>query len=201
MSFCIKCGKQNTDTAKYCIGCGGSLAATLVPLFQKKNNIRWIITGIIILAVLLAGSYFLFFNKGKKNDTASSAIKNETAAKLKELMNQWNAGLNSANATVVSALYAERVVYYRQQMSKGNATVLLSNFFQKNPSFYQQITGEITFEKISDNLVVCNFQKKTTLNGKTTDYPSYLKFAEEAGNWKILEEGDKITDYNLNKSK
>jgi hypothetical protein len=39
------------------------------------------------------------------------------------------------------------------------------------------------------------------MKGKKTVYPSYLKFSLENDIWKIVEEGDKITDYNINKKK
>lgn len=206
MVYCTKCGKQNPDTSKFCTSCGGGLTVSIPSVFQKKNNRQWVIIGIIVLAGLLVGSYFLFLNKaGNKNSSTSSSksiVNDDETAKLKELIHEWSASLNRGSAADVSSLYAERLVYYRTQMSKGNAQVLLSDFFIKNPAFNQQITSEITIEKLNDNLIVCNFQKTVTKNGKTTDYPSYLKFSKvEMSNWLIVEEGDKITDYNLNKNK
>ncbi len=204
MSYCTKCGKKNLDTAKFCTGCGGGLTTTVPSAIQKKKNIQWIVIGSLVLLGLLVGSYFLFFKKTEdknNNLSANTLVSEDEAIKLKELVYQWNAGLNNGSSDEIAALYAERLVYYRTQMSKGNATVLLSDFFLKNPGFSQEITSEITFEKVNSNLIVCNFQKTATLNGKKTDYPSYLKASQEMGVWKIVEEGDKITDYNLNKNK
>jgi len=204
MTYCTKCGKQNPDTAKFCTGCGGGLTTNMQPVVSKKKTFQWVIIGIITLAALVAGSWFIFFNKVENKNTSSSAettVTSDEAIKLKDLVHQWSAGLNKGNAVEVSTLYAERLVYYRSQMSKGNATVLLSDFFLKNSDFYQQITGEIMLEKVNDNLIVANFQKTVTRNGKTTGFPSYLKFSDELGGWKIVEEGDKITDYNINKKK
>ncbi len=203
MSYCTKCGKKNLDTAKFCTGCGGGLTTIAPALHKKKNNQRIIISSIVLLGLLVA-TYFIFFNKrGEKNNgySANTQVSEDEVIKLKELVYQWNAGLNNGNSNEIAALYAERLVYYRTQMSKGNAAVLLNDFFLKNPGFLQEITSDITFEKINNNLIVCNFQKTATLNSKKTDYPSYLKASQEMGVWKIVEEGDKITDYNLDKNK
>ncbi|MDZ4810928.1 MAG: hypothetical protein SGI96_22055 [Bacteroidota bacterium] len=203
MSYCIKCGKQNSDLAKFCTGCGGSLTAKAIPSVKKNKATKWLIISAFILAGLAAG-YFLLFNKSKnKPDTVvtGNISDEEVATKLKELVHQWSRALNSRNGSSVAALYAERLVYYRAQISKGNAEVLLSDFFIKNPAFSQQITGEITTEWVNDNLVVCNFNKSVTNNGSVTDFPSYLKFSLTDGIWKIVEEGDKISDYNIGKQK
>jgi hypothetical protein len=83
MSFCTKCGKQNSDTAKFCIGCGTTLMASVIlvkpdttipdsgysvmPRPSSIRKIKWIIIGIIVLLGLGAGAYFIFFNKKKEN--------------------------------------------------------------------------------------------------------------------------------------
>lgn len=195
MTYCTKCGKPNPETAKFCTSCGGLLSAS-IGSFPKNKNKKWLIIGSITLIGLLTAAWFIFFNNPKKE---TLVLNDKTTSELKELVNQWNNGLNSGNAEYVSSLYAERLVYYRQQMSKGNAQVLLNDFFQTNPYFSQQITSEISFEKMNDKLIVCNFQKTVMMSGKTTDYPSYLKFSKEDDKWKIVEEGDKITDYNIKK--
>lgn len=41
--------------------------------------------------------------------------------------------------------------------------------------------------------------KRVKLNGKETEYPSYLVFVNEGGSWKIHTEGDEVTDANLAK--
>lgn len=208
MSYCIKCGKQNPDTAKFCTGCGGNLAITVTPhiIPQKKGINHWIIIGVVALLGLLAGAYFVFLKKdkdsrGDETSTAQAGIGANDVSKLKELVHRWNNGLNNRSAAEVAALYADRLTYYHSVISKWDAESSLNDFFYKNPGFYQQVTSEITFEKVNDNMITCNFQKTATLNGKKTDYPSYLKFSKQGDDWKIVEEGDKITDYNLNKHK
>lgn len=81
MLFCSTCGKENTDTAKFCTGCGTTLIATtekhIIPK-PAKNNTKWlIIAGVIILSGI--GSYFLFFNKKNKESVANNSSSDSTA--------------------------------------------------------------------------------------------------------------------------
>ena len=76
MSFCIKCGKQNDDTAKFCTGCGSNL----LTLVQKKSayysvgKSKWIVSGVLTVVLLVAGIYFLFIHKSKPNVLSTSNI-------------------------------------------------------------------------------------------------------------------------------
>lgn len=84
MGYCTKCGKQNSDTAKFCTGCGTRLGIvtestatyTSDKKQRKKRNLHW--PGILLLGILtLAGAgYFIFFNKKQdgrdKNTIAAS---------------------------------------------------------------------------------------------------------------------------------
>lgn len=74
MGYCIKCGKQNTETAKFCIGCGATLTAqgstptsSQTPVRSSNRNL-WLILGIIIFLGIGTGAYFMFFNKNKSKD-------------------------------------------------------------------------------------------------------------------------------------
>ena len=80
MIYCTKCGKQNSDTAKFCTGCGailtlvpaspGNTAAPSATTSTGKNKITWWVIGIIVVMGLGTGAYFIFFNKKKKVDIA-----------------------------------------------------------------------------------------------------------------------------------
>lgn len=203
MIYCTKCGKQNADAAKFCTGCGITLNAVVADLPKNKSKRNWVIIGAIIFIGAVTGIYFLFFNKTSYDSTENNSkyVSSAIADKLKMKVNKWNEALNNKDVDEVADLFADRIVYYRSSMSKGNAATILNNFFLSNSGFYQHITSEIGFEKLSDNLINCNFQKSVTNKGKSTDFPSYLKFSEQNGEWKIVEEGDKITDYNIDKKK
>ena len=77
MSYCSKCGKQNSDTAKFCTSCGGTLIAKQDSLpkndYQKEsqpikeNNINWVLIGSLVTLLVAVAVYFIFFNKVKKD--------------------------------------------------------------------------------------------------------------------------------------
>lgn len=67
---CEKCGKENPESAKYCIACGEKILRETVENVEKSNseNVlkgknrykKWIIVGIIVVAV-----YMIFIKKDK----------------------------------------------------------------------------------------------------------------------------------------
>jgi hypothetical protein len=84
MTYCTNCGKQNLDTAKFCVACGTLLKvttqqpahATVKPDTEnekifgapaKKRKTIWIIIAIIGFLGLVSGAYFLFFDKKGNN--------------------------------------------------------------------------------------------------------------------------------------
>lgn len=83
MPFCIKCGKENNDGAKFCTGCGTPMInkepATQRPEIHKKaekSNNPAIIIGGILLLVILGTVYMLFIKKDKADsvDATSDTI-------------------------------------------------------------------------------------------------------------------------------
>lgn len=87
MSYCIKCGKQNSDTAKFCIGCGATLPVGVRPQPAANHNYgtprpqknQWIVLLAVAVLGLGAGVYFIFFNK-KKKETVSMPVAIDSAA-------------------------------------------------------------------------------------------------------------------------
>lgn len=87
MSYCIRCGKENSDTAKFCTGCGISLiknelenkvSVNIQPLKQKsKKKLYWVLSGLIVLIGIGIGAYFIFFNKMKTENKAVINIKTQ----------------------------------------------------------------------------------------------------------------------------
>lgn len=91
MSYCIKCGKGNTDTAKFCTGCGTMLqnSAGLTAPANKQSTVeypgdnseaisanrrKWVVICIITLAALGAGAYFIFFARKERDAAAESPV-------------------------------------------------------------------------------------------------------------------------------
>ena len=78
MAYCTKCGKQNTDTAKFCTTCGkamiitaskADIGASQTIVVPKQTSSKMLIIAITALVVLGVAGYFMFRNKpGKTGD-------------------------------------------------------------------------------------------------------------------------------------
>jgi serine/threonine protein kinase len=162
----------------------------------SKRNIRWI-AGIVVLLGIITASYFLFLKKSR-ND---GRLNEKDAGELKQSVVTWSTALNDKNLSGLEALYNSSLIYYRLYLARDAVLERVSKFFANNPGSYQQIPGEIEVRIDNNDTITCSFIKNVTLNGKTTDYPSYLRFLRQTDGWKIVEEGDKVTDKNLVKQK
>lgn len=66
MKYCQKCGKELLDEAVVCIGCGCPVKTTLINKVPKETaksrlrNIALLIIGVIVIAALTVGGYFLY---------------------------------------------------------------------------------------------------------------------------------------------
>lgn len=115
------------------------------------------------------------------------------------LVQTWHKAHLTKDVGVFSNLYDDKVLYYGTSFNKNVCIESKLSLFKKYPDFFQQIYGEIQIEKIDDYEVKCSFVKRVTVNQTTTDYPSYLIFKISADSWKIVTEGDLVTDKNLAK--
>lgn len=112
----------------------------------------------------------------------------------------WNYLHNSENyvsQTSLECLYASTVKFYGQKMDAYQCVTLFSKKLKKYKSFSQKIKGGVSFIKLSDNLIRCDFIKEVETNGIYKDYEAYLVFKKESNWWNIVEESDKTTDFNL----
>ena len=131
-------------------------------------------------------------NSGNKINESTSDI-----AEFKQLVADWNKAHSSKDVGVFSNLFENSILFYGAQQDKNTCIESKLSFFKKYPDFYQQIFGDVQVEQINDNEVKCSFVKRVTVNQSTNDYPSYLIFKKSADSWKIVTEGDLVTDKNL----
>ena len=94
MSYCTKCGKQNSDSAKFCTSCGGTLIANQnsQPKMDylkesqpiRGNKINWVLIGSLVTLLVAVAVYFIFFNKVKKDTqvTNNNTEQKDTAQPL-----------------------------------------------------------------------------------------------------------------------
>lgn len=115
---------------------------------------------------------------------------------------KWNYLHNSENyisRASLECLYAPTVKFYGQTLDAYKCVTLFAKTLKKYDSFSQKIKGNISFTKLSDDLIRCNFVKEVETNGNHKDYEAYLVFKKESSWWYIVEESDKTTDFNLKK--
>ena len=115
------------------------------------------------------------------------------------LVGKWNDAHNTKDIGTLASLYEQNVMFYGSPMDKNECIENKLAFFKKKTDFTQEITEEILVENLSPEEVKCSFNKKVTVDGKTTEYPSYLRFHKVGDKWKISVESDLVTDENLAK--
>ena len=151
----------------------------------------------IKFAIMLI-SIFLLISCTNNLENKTNEPTNEKADII-QLVTDWNTAHSSKDVGVFSNLYENSILFYGVQQDKNACIENKLSLFKKYPDFYQQIFGSIQTENINENEVKCSFVKRVTVNQATTDYPSYLTFKKFADNWKIVTEGDLVTDKNLAK--
>jgi len=217
---CPQCGAEIEDDAAFCSKCGMRLDAQTEPPaatpqmvipetssqeeeivyeWEEENGRKWwyIIGGIIVIALVALGWYFYSpKQEPQKDDSVELTPEKETS--FIELIKQWDEMHNNKQFDDSSnCLYAVTMYFYGTKMSRTKAVQAKKKAVEGTD--YQQESTNIRITKISDKLVVCDFEKHTQSNGKTKKHPGcYLFFENEGeGVWKIKEESDAITDKKL----
>lgn len=153
------------------------------------------------LGVIALVSFTAFLTSFQKHSGIQSNQQSSDTVIVSVLVNKWNKAHATKDVAIFSNLYSKAILYYGKQKDKNYCIESKVALFKKYPDYYQQIFGDIQFEKISETEFKCSFIKRVNFNKKTNDYPSYLVFTKEKGAWKITTEGDLVTDKNLAKAK
>lgn len=165
-----------------------------------KTKLFAITTLLIVLAIAWSCNSPKATEPTESTETeAKSETETESKTDFSALVGKWCDAHNTKDVGALSNIYNQNVMFYGSPMDKNECIENKLAFFKKKPDFKQEATGEITIEDISDNEVKCSFNKRVTVDGKTTDYPSYLHFRKAGDNWKISVESDLVTDENLAK--
>lgn len=207
--MCPQCGAEIEDDAAFCSKCGmrldvqteppattpqmvipeNSSQEEIVYEWEEEKDRKWwyIIAGIVIVALLAIGWYFYSHNlESSKVDNKELTPEKETS--FVELIKKWDDLHNNKQFDDSSnCLYAESVYFYGTKMSGTKAAQTKQRAVKKTD--YQQESTNIKVTRISDKLVVCDFEKQTHSNGKSKIHPDcYLYFEDEGeGIWKIKE--------------
>ena len=134
-------------------------------------------------------------SEDEKNNDDEEAIFIECVKNWDEMHN--NKGFDDSK----NSPYAETVYFFETKMSGIEASKAKQKAVMANLD-YRQESKNIKVTKISDKLVVCDFEKHTCSNNKSKVHPgSYLFLVDEGGIWKIKEESDFESDSNLQKKR
>ena len=217
--MCPQCGAEIEDNAAFCSKCGMKLDAQIQPSTttpqmdipentsqeeivyewkEEKNRNWWYIIGGIIVVALVALGWYFYSPKHEPQKDDSVELTPEKATSFVELIKKWDEMHNNKQFDDISNCpYAETVYFYGTKMSGTKAAKAKKKAVEGTD--YQQESTNIRITKISDKLVVCDFEKHTKSNGRTKKHPGcYLFFVDEGeGVWKIKEESDTVTDNNL----
>lgn len=186
-------------------------------LVSSKANSRlfyWI--GGVIVVLLIVASIYIMVQKNKDQSinvgtVSKSTNLNENEKDVQEdykeimaIIENWNYVHNTSNyasSAAVEQLYTSTVKFYGQAVTAKECVDLFYRTLKKYDSFSQKIKGEVSFTKLSDGSVRCDFVKEVQTDGTCKDYEAYLVFKKEDNWWYISEESDKITDAYFEKRK
>lgn len=219
---CPQCGAEIEDDAAFCSKCGMRLDVQATPQintpqvdipedssqkeeivyeWEEEKGSKWwyIIGGIIVIAIVALGWYF-YSPKQKPQIDDSVELTPEKESSFVELIKKWDEMHNNKQFDDSSNCpYAETVYFYGTKMSGTKAAQTKQKAVEKTD--YQQESTNIKITRISDKLVVCDFEKHTHSKGKSKVHPDcYLFFTDDGeGIWKIKEESDLKSNKNLQK--
>jgi predicted nucleic acid-binding Zn ribbon protein len=217
---CPQCGAEIEDDAMFCSKCGmrldthtnppESYPQVVIPetssqeeeivyeCEEEKDRKWWYVLGGIIAVVLLTFGWYFYSSNHEPQEVDSMELAPEKETSFAELIKKWDEMHNNKKFDDSSSCpYAEKVYFYGTKMSGKKAVQAKQKAVEGTD--YQQESTNVKITRISDKLVVCDFEKHTKSNGKTKKHPGcYLYFEDDGkGVWKIKEEGDVTTDKNL----
>jgi tetratricopeptide (TPR) repeat protein len=130
------------------------------------------------------------------NDIKS--IESQKQESEQELLKKWNDAHSLNSIDRFSDLYTSTVKFYGQTKTIKEIIDAKTGLLKKYPDSKQQVS--LLNVSNTNGILKILFNKDVTVNSKSTRYPSYLEFQNIAGSWKIITEGDTVTDANLAKN-
>lgn len=219
---CPQCGAEVSEDSAFCTKCGMNLNVqtdlqidsqqvvtpssplqeeeeVVYELEKEKDRTWWYVIGGIIVVVLLAVGWYTYTHYHKSTKVENIELTSDKESFFVGLVNSWselhnNKGFDDS----ANCLYAESVYFYGSKMSGIKAAQEKQKALIASKD-YSQECNNIKVTKLTDQLIVCDFEKHTHSNGKNKVHPNcYLYFSNEGGDtWKIKEESDLKTDKNL----
>jgi len=191
MTYCIQCGKQNPDTAKFCTGCGAILIPSAKPVEKPPiatevsypvqtegkahNKSTWWIIGVIAFLGMGTGAYFLFF----ANKSGSKSSTSNTISDTNSVNPAANSGVNKGGGLKEAEVLSFLDDWLKSQNNKNMATY--STFYGQNFQGIKRVKSGQTFyythdEWIKDRTKMYNSARNLTMT------ISDVRISNNAGN-------------------
>ncbi len=119
---------------------------------------------------------------------------------VKEILSEWNRGINQHTVDMLEPFYAPKVQYYKSFSSAKNCVNAKEVWLAKHEGYHQCIENlslyypYITYE---DSLIAVEFDKLCIENGNTTTVSAYMELERQGKQWKIIKESDVISEISL----
>jgi hypothetical protein len=165
-------------------------------------------TGNCLRGLLMAQALVLSCGKSHRTEAtpalSSSALASATTAgtsapkvmpapqTAEQLLTAWTAALNGADMTALSVLYADRVGFYGQSLTREDVIARKRQALTGAPGFEQQVLGQPSYEEHGDTVRVV-FQKHSGVPGAQSDVRASLVLVKTP-RLSIREETDVATE-------
>ena len=116
---------------------------------------------------------------------------------IKALLHEWNFANNTRSAETFRNLYADRILFYTQDLSEAQAVALKEKMFAEKPGFKQTLEANIEFSLYTSGVVKCDFVKEVWERSRWKSYPSYLLISYQDNQYLVVGESDYPTDETL----
>ena len=113
---------------------------------------------------------------------------------IESLIDEWNFANNTRNLHSFEKVYADRLAFYTENVSRRKAITHKQQLFKLKPYFRQRITTHITYTPYSKGVVKCDFTKEVFEKTYWKKFPSYLLVSYEGNHYAIVGESDYPTD-------
>ena len=136
------------------------------------------------------------------NEPEPASDSNVNVVLFRQYLKSWDDLHNLRQNDDFKFEYAPNVDYYGMKVIREKVQQSKAAFLQKTPD-YEQVSYRLKATKTDARHVRCDFLKRTTAQGKTRVYPSYLVYVSDdnGSSWQIERESDQVTDKNLEKMK
>ena len=113
---------------------------------------------------------------------------------------EWNRQINGRDYQLIANSYHDTIVFYTELRPKEYCIKLKMKYIDKYPDYRQSIDKTIIVTEFLSGIIKAEFNKTLIRNNEERTYPSYLLFKKIGNELKIVEEGDLLTNTNLNKT-